>query len=409
MADKAWLSTTVGQEVEVLTGFPFKSEKYTDEENSISLLRGDNIAQGTLRWDGAKRWSITDTENISNYFLNLGDVVLAMDRPWIEAGLKYACVSKHDLPCLLVQRVARLRAKDKLDQRFLRYIIASQEFTNYVLSVQTGTAVPHISGSQIKEFQFLCPPLAEQKAIAHILGTLDDKIELNREMNRTLETIAWTIFNSWFQENNFPETWQMLPLEQCMAEIIDYRGKTPKKTTSGIPLITAKIVKNGRISEPEEYIAIEDYDSWMRRGFPKCGDVVMTTEAPLGEIAQLDGRKVALAQRLITLRGKPGVIDNTYLRFLMLSSFVQEQLHARATGTTVLGIRQSELRKVNLVVPPFNEQIEISRTLDSLNSKINANDEQSITLSAIRDEFLPKLLSGKIRFGEIDSVLGEVG
>lgn len=235
------------------------------------------------------------------------------------------------------------------------------------IHIATGGAQRNLSGTLIRNFAIKVPPLPEQKAITHILGTLDDKIELNREMNRTLETIAWTIFNSWFQENNFPETWQMLPLEQCMAEIIDYRGKTPKKTTSGIPLITAKIVKNGRISKPEEYIAIEDYDSWMRRGFPTCGDVVMTTEAPLGEIAQLDGRKVALAQRLITLRGKPGVIDNTYLRFLILSSFVQEQLHARATGTTVLGIRQSELRKVNLVVPPFNEQIEISRTLGSLN------------------------------------------
>ncbi len=291
------------------------------------------------------------------------------------------------------------------DPLFVSFLLRTIDFQ----SCSDKSSVPGLNRNDLHLIKVKLPPLSEQKAIAHILGTLDDKIELNRQMNRTLETIAWTIFNSWFQENNFPETWQMLPLEQCMAEIIDYRGKTPKKTTSGIPLITAKIVKNGRISEPEEYIAIEDYDPWMRRGFPKCGDVVMTTEAPLGEIAQLDGRKVALAQRLITLRGKPGVIDNTYLRFLMLSSFVQEQLHARATGTTVLGIRQSELRKVNLVVPPFNEQIEISRTLGSLNSKINANDEQSRTLSAIRDELLPKLLSGKIRFGEIDSVLGGVG
>src|SRR5690606_12974660 len=137
-----------------------------------------------------------------------------------------------------------------------------------------------------------------------------------------------------------------------MSAIIDYRGKSPCKKSFGIPLVTAKIVKDGRILPPDEFLAPEGFDVWMRRGMPECGDVVMTTEAPLGEIAQLDGRKVALAQRLITLRGKPAVLNNTYLKFLMQSDFVQEQLQARATGTTVLGIRQSELRKVQLALPP---------------------------------------------------------
>ena len=74
-------------------------------------------------------------------------------------------------------------------------------------------------------------------------------------------------------------------LEDCMDAIIDYRGKTPKKTDSGIPLITAKIIKNGRIQDVNEFIAEGDYDSWMRRGIPKAGDIVLTTEAPLGEVA----------------------------------------------------------------------------------------------------------------------------
>jgi type I restriction enzyme S subunit len=101
-----------------------------------------------------------------------------------------------------------------------------------------------------------------------------------------------------------PEDWELLTLEKAMESIIDYRGKTPKKTDSGIPLITAKLVKNGRILEPNEFTSPEDYESWMRRGLPKSDDVVITTEAPMGEVAQLDERKVALAQRLITLREK---------------------------------------------------------------------------------------------------------
>lgn len=144
-----------------------------------------------------------------------------------------------------------------------------------------------------------------------------------------------------------PRTWRELPLAECMAAIIDYRGKTPTKTSFGVPLVTAKVIKGGRIERPNEVIAAEDYDAWMRRGLPEAGDVVMTTEAPLGEVAQLDGRKVGLAQRVITLGGKPGFVDNTYLKFMMQSGFVQDQLRARASGTTVLGIKQSELRRVS--------------------------------------------------------------
>src|SRR5258708_9046843 len=184
--------------------------------------------------------------------------------------------------------------------------------------------------------------------------------------------------------SKFPGSWKLMPLEDCMSAIIDYRGKTPAKTLFGIPLVTAKVVKNGRIMrEGREYIAAENYDSWMRRGIPAKGDVIITMEAPLGEIAQLDGEKVALAQRLITLRGKPGLLDNSYLKYAMQSGFVQAQLQARATGTTVVGIKQRELRKVMLPVPPSDQQRSIAEILGSLDDKIELNRRMNETLEAM--------------------------
>lgn len=181
-----------------------------------------------------------------------------------------------------------------------------------------------------------------------------------------------------------PDTWQLHPLEWCMAALIDYRGKTPRKAPYGVPLITAKVVKNGRILDtPREYIPFDDYDEWMRRGIPKPGDVVITTEAPLGEVAQLDERRVALAQRLITLRGKPGLLDNDFLKYLMQSRFVQHGLEARATGTTVLGIRQKELRKVTLIIPPLREQRAIAHILGTLDKKIELGHRMNQSLEAI--------------------------
>ena len=169
------------------------------------------------------------------------------------------------------------------------------------------------------------------------------------------------------------EEWKEYKLIEVLDAIIDYRGKTPKKTTSGVPLITAKIIKNGRIETPTEFISVDDYDSWMVRGFPKVGDVVLTTEAPLGEVAQLDDANIALAQRVVTLRGKSDVLDNTYLKYYFLSNVGKQRLKARETGTTVTGIKQSELREVLVDVPPYKVQVRIAEVLKSLDDKIEVN------------------------------------
>ena len=169
------------------------------------------------------------------------------------------------------------------------------------------------------------------------------------------------------------EEWKQYRLIDVLDTLIDYRGKTPKKTSSGVPLITAKIIKNGRIETPTEFISVDDYDSWMVRGFPKVGDVVLTTEAPLGEVAQLDDANIALAQRVVTLRGKSDVLDNTYLKYYFLSNVGQQRLKARETGTTVTGIKQSELREVIVDVPPYEMQVGIAKVLKSLDDKIEVN------------------------------------
>lgn len=183
--------------------------------------------------------------------------------------------------------------------------------------------------------------------------------------------------------NKLPDGWHLASLEDRMAAIIDYRGKTPRKTKMGIPLITAKIVKGGRIETPTEFIDPEDYEEWMRRGLPRKGDVLITTEAPLGEVAQLGDEKVALAQRLIALRGDPDRLSNTFLKFLLQSEFVQSQLLARSSGTTVYGIKQSELRKVQLLLPPIKEQQAIACILGALDDKIELNRRMIRTLEAM--------------------------
>lgn len=170
-AGAQWKRTTLGAETNLFVGFAFKSKGYTSSGESVRLLRGDNIIQGRLRWEDAKRWPLNDTADYERYWLREGDVVLAMDRPWVKTGLKHAMISTDDLPSLLVQRTACLRAKPGINNRFLLYVIGSDDFVTHILGNQTGIGVPHISGQQIADFGFLLPPLARQELIVqHLKG-----------------------------------------------------------------------------------------------------------------------------------------------------------------------------------------------------------------------------------------------
>jgi type I restriction enzyme S subunit len=175
-----------------------------------------------------------------------------------------------------------------------------------------------------------------------------------------------------------PKRFDVKTIDEVTETLIDYRGKTPRKTESGVKLITAKVIKDGRIVRGRhECISEANYDSWMRRGLPKQGDILITTEAPLGEVAQLKtSEKIALAQRVILLRGNQSLIDRRYYFYALRSPFVQAGLYCRATGTTVLGIKQSELRQVEIPYYPLPTQQKIAAILSAYDDLIENNNRR---------------------------------
>ena len=239
------------------------------------------------------------------------------------------------------------RSATKADIRWLFHRLCGAGLNQ----MNRAAAVPGLNREDAYRVEILLPPLEEQRRIAAIL----DQAETLRTQRRTALALLDSLTQSLFLDllECAGSDVKRVAVEDAMDAIIDYRGKTPEKTTQGVPLVTAKVVKNGELLEPDEFIAEDAYDDWMQRGFPEAGDVLFTTEAPLGEVAQLDGRKVALAQRLLVLRGKHGLLQNTFLRFALTSWEVRRQIETRATGSTVKGIRQKELRQVELPIPPF--------------------------------------------------------
>ena len=168
-------------------------------------------------------------------------------------------------------------------------------------------------------------------------------------------------------------------LEEVLEEIIDHRGRTPKKlgadfTNAGVPVISAKLIRQGAIDfENVRFVSHQTWEKWMPLPLRE-GDVILTSEAPLGKTAFVPSNDpLVLGQRLFALRGKADVIDNAYLRYWLESEVGQAQLAGRASGTTVLGIRQALLRKVEIDLPPLKVQRSVGKFLKALDDKITAN------------------------------------
>ncbi len=170
--DSGWITTSVSECADINTGFAFKSSGFSKSSTDVRLLGGDNIINGAIRWENIRRWPKGDSQNYQNFFLSSGDIVLAMDRPIVNSGLKIAMVCADDLPALLIQRTARLRAKDGVSADFLYLALNSARFINHLNNSQKGVGVPHVSARQIGSFSIKLPPRHEQEIITTLLSKI---------------------------------------------------------------------------------------------------------------------------------------------------------------------------------------------------------------------------------------------
>ena len=447
--DKVYL----GEIADLQVGFPFKSKEYSESPDAVKLVRGDNVVQGSFRWENVKRIEIGSVppEVIQKYSLAPHDVILAMDRPWISAGLKYCSVSQDDLPCLLVQRVCRLRAKENLDQRFLKYVIGSDEFTAHIRNVETGTAVPHISQSSIGEFLVKLPPMHDQKAIAHILGTLDDKIELNQKMNQTLEDIVKAIFKSWFVDfdpvrakmeerptglppeidelfpdelvdseiGEIPKGWEVAPLEECAIEIESGRrpkGGIDKSLQQGIPSVGAEsIAPAGEFDFSKVKYVTAEFAQKMKKGRVQNFDIALYKDG--GKPGQFIPRvgiygdgfpfdHFYVNEHVFLLRSEQ--LGQPFLYRLVSSLAFLDQLIAKGSAKAAQpGLNQTEVVESSFVCP--NEDaitVFNNKTRPLLERQFLLGKENEI-LSELRDTLLPKLISGELRIPDAEKLLEE--
>jgi type I restriction enzyme, S subunit len=406
--------------VELTVGFPFRSDDYSNDPSDVRLLRGDNVSQGTLQWSAATRWPVVDAQRFATYALDEGDVVLAMDRPWIEAGLKWARITASDIPALLVQRVARLRTDRKMDQRFMSYVIASPAFTAHVRGVQTGTAVPHISASQILSFEFQAPPIEEQEAIAATLGGLDDKIELNRKTSATLEELARALFESSFgmlDPRRLPDGWTTASLGD-LVEVrrgLSYTGAG--LADDGIPLHNLDSIYEGG---GYKYEGIKHYQGeYKDRHIVRAGDLLVANTEQGFEylligfpalVPQQFGDLSLFSHHLYNVRPKDGSwLTRRFLYLALMSPRLRQVIVGYSNGTTVNMLPADALQRPRLAVPPADLVRRFDQVVQPLFAKQEQLQLESETLAKLRDLLLPKLMSGEIRLKEAEKAVAEAG
>lgn len=196
--------TILGEFCSVNSGFAFKSEQFSEDSNDTFLVKGSNLGHRVIRWDEGPWWDNSDYGKLQRYQLVADDVVLAMDRPIVGSQLKFAWIKSTDPKSLLVQRVACLRAIEGSDQVFLRYVIASPAFLQYIETITTGVNVPHISGPDIRKYKFDLPIPEYRQKIAALLSAYDDLIENNLQRIKLLEEMAQITYEEWFIRMKFP-------------------------------------------------------------------------------------------------------------------------------------------------------------------------------------------------------------
>ncbi|WP_165418184.1 restriction endonuclease subunit S [Rhizobium ruizarguesonis] len=257
--------------------------------------------------------------------------------------------------------------------------------------------------------------LKEQQKIADCLDSVDALIAAQGRKVEALRVRKKGLMQQLFPQEGetkprlrFPEfqasgEWIEEPLNSCLSRVIDYRGKAPPKSESGVPLITAKNVRLGWLDmSNDEYIDEDQYDSWMSRGIPKVGDVLFTTEAPLGNVALFPrSGRFAVGQRLLTLRSNPKKCLSDFLFQSLLGPRMQGKIDYHSTGSTAKGIKSSVFVNIPLIYPmDIGEQQRIADCLTSLDDLIAAEAKKFEVLKTHKKGLMQQLFP---KIGEADA------
>ena len=285
----------------------------------------------------------------------------------------------------------RLDNPEQYNLHYLKHVLRSNDVRKKISKSASGVTRFNISKARFGKIQIPIPSLSEQNRIVGILDTFTASIDNLKEQIAQRRKQYEYYRDQLLDLEGEADYFELLDL----CDYVDYRGKTPSKVDSGIFLVTAKNIRKGYIDYDisKEYISEDDYEEVMHRGKPQKGDVLITTEAPLGNVAQIDNEFIALAQRVIKYRPKDKRLSSSFLKYILLGREFQIRLEKEATGATAKGIKGSKLHKIQIPVPALQKQQRIVSILDTFEASIQNLEAQLSQLEKQYEYYRNKLLT----------------
>ncbi|MDN5071752.1 restriction endonuclease subunit S [Aliarcobacter butzleri] len=365
------------------------------------FLRITDIVPDRITWGNVPFCEIDDKKK-EQYKLEIGDIVIA--RTGATTG--YNKVIKDDIDSVFASYLIRYKIdKQQAFPKFIGYSLQSYEWKGFVEGIIGGSAQPGANAKQFASYDILLPPLEEQKAIAEVLSSLDDKIDLLHHQNKTLESLAQTFFRQWFIEE-VKEEWE-IKFSDAPIQIIDGdRGNNYPKNSDFFTneyclfLSARNVTKNGFDFSDCQFIT-KERDELLRKGKLSRNDVVLTTRGTVGNIAYyhelIPFENIRINSGMVILRADETKISPLYLYILMKSPLFCESVIEHTSGSAQPQLPIRDLNNVSFILPPKNIYYKFMEQVKPIYSKVFNNQKQIQTLEKLRDTLLPKLLSGEVR------------
>jgi type I restriction enzyme, S subunit len=397
----------------------------SDPPDGVLFIRGGDIANGRIDVAALRRISTDISEQYRRTLLRGGELIISL----VGNPGQIALVPESLCGANIARQVGLVRLGADVDSGFVKYFLLSREGQNALGAHSIGSVQQVINLRDLKTVEIPTPPLPEQRAIASVLGSLDDKIELNRRMNRTLEAMAAAIFKAWFvdfepvrakasgaasfpgmpqpafdalptaftnsQLGPIPEGWEVMPLKEAARLTM---GQSPKSefyntTGDGLPF-------HQGVTNYGERFPIHKTFCTIRNRIAEKGDILFSVRAPVGRINVAD-------ERLIVGRGVAAIRHHnnwqSYLLYALKYQFTEED--SIGDGTIFKAVTKKDMEGIQLIEPCEVVGQGYERIASAIDQQIGLNDRESRTLAEIRDALLPKLLSGEVRVIEAERIL----
>ena len=428
-----WTEATVGDAFDLVNGYAFKSADFIDQ--GVPVIKIKNVKAGEFSEYEFSYVSEDFLKNRSNKLACFGDLLISMSgnrhdgspETWVGKVAQFRKTNN----CFINQRVGALRVKKgvQMDSRFASYLLSSMPYQELFIAIATSSGgQANLSPAQILGAPMRYPTLPEQRAIAHILGTLDDKIELNRRRNQTLEAMARALFKDWFvdfgpvrakiegrepylpanlwqlfpdrlDDDGKPEGWAQRTVGSCFDLTMGQSppGDTYNDTGDGLPFFQGRTDFGFRYPENRKYCSAPTR-------IANAEDTLVSVRAPVGDI-NLAWEKCCVGRGVAAVRHVSGARSFTYHAIWSLQDELRQYEH---TGTVFGAINKKQFEALGFIEPSQDLIDAYESKTGPLDDEIRNNIEESRTLAQLRDTLLPKLISGKLRIADAEKFVESV-